>query len=600
MTAVNSIKDNLDKFNTALINNEQINCDAHGNWYHEGILMRVIRRIFFLEDRRIANIAHAFSHFLDSQEKNPVKFSSNAELVAAQNTTFKAYLKTAKIIQDVLKRHWGSRMIHESSLLHRRVIALQYRHEDVNGGLKKAKLPKKVPEKLRIPAQKWKNEREILEPEEKPLTKEDEEFLKEVYRYPAFMDRLLIDKELQDAFFKWTIRDHNSVELFVEFPGMHKQIKESYLSLRIGRYRNLMKIKKQNVATDKAPDLKEKVLTLLFEGQRYSILDTSTKVTFSNNYSLSVKQIFDIFKDKNHNYGNVEVFANGINNWCSVEMGPYNPSNGRHDRIDLCQDRKDDWWKQLPLIDEITLDEGRKRYGNDLDGTKWGGKILSTREKRDRSLKGNHAYVEIAIPNPDLNGYYSIYQFTKSSKTLPRHWYQYARVIATTFKGRILYPEVSPSHPLRQHKGWGFTMTPEEGKQSMEWVRNSIRDGLRSNLAYQLLTENCAKWCEDWRKVLPHKIPRNLFLVKFTDSEPEGFLGKIFWVVLRLPFVMQTLFFRAFFFPFGSTTGKTVVENGKPRVVSLSNVKPWLPNSEFRIPGMQIERLDKGELVVDK
>jgi hypothetical protein len=597
MTQVKTLSTHFNAFNSAIKNRESINFDSEGNWYREGLLMRIVRWIFCLENNRAANVAQAFCNFLDQQEKIPVQFSATLNATAARNALIKSYIATANLIKASMKPRLGSGLITEkSNLLNRRIVALQYRCEESNGGWKKADRLEHVPQKFRALAQNWKNGREILDPHEKPLTKEDEGFLQDAMQYPGFIDQLYVDSDLQEAFFKWTVRDHNSAEVFIEFPGLHKRIKESYLSLRLGRYRNeMIRIEKQALVTD--PTVREKVVTVPFEGKRVSILDDNNKVVLTNNYTITIKQFFDIFKDKNHCYGNLEVFVNGVNNWRSSEMGRYNPSHQRYDRIDLREARKEDWWKQLPSIGEISLDEGKKRYGDKLDGTNWGGKILSTREKRDRSLKGNHAYVDIAIPNE--NRTYSIYQFTKSADILPRHWWEYLGVVAKTFKGRILYPEVSPSHPLRQHKGWGFTMTPEEGLLSTEWLRKSIRQGLMGNLAYQLLTENCAKWSEGWRKVLPHKIPRNLFLVRFNDSEPEGAAGKLFWVVNRLSLYAQNLFYRFFFYLLGSKTSHTVIEDGKPRVVSLSNDQPWLPDNEFRIPGMLIERLDNGELILN-
>lgn len=601
MSDVRTIRSNLVDFTAAVKRGESINCTSKGEWYYENWFIRVVRYIFGLENRRLANVAYIFSRFLDEQESHPVKFSAGRRIAALQGNTLQARLHTAQVLEGAMKaRNACWRIQTQLNYLKRRVIALQYRYEAVNGGIDKKAYPAEVYPKLMAIAQQWKNTQEILDPHEKAINKTETKYLKEAMRYPEFIKLLYRDKPLQDQFFKWTVRDHNSAGIFVEFPGKHQQIKESLLSWRFGRYHNkMLRIEKNDVTPVVGSSFKEKHLTVAIEGKRVSMLDNKRTVTLSHNYKLTIQEILDMFKDKNHDYGNLEVFADGICNWNVGEMARYNPANKGYERIDLSAKFRNDWWEQLPSMGTISSKEALKRYGAGLSRhpNRWGVRIVSTRELRDKSLKGNHVYVEVAIPNHDDKGTYSMYAFGKSALDLPRHWWQYARIVAETVKGVITYPDSSIFNPRRQHKGRAFSIPAAEGKQVMDWIRKSIQRGWTGNMAYQLLTENCAKWAEEIRGVVgSKKVPRNLFLVPFSASEPEGCCGRIFSIVRRLPYCFQDCFFTAFFWPLGSTTKMTVIEDNKPRTISLARLKPWRPQNEFRIPAVQIERLENGDL----
>lgn len=580
-----TIKENLNEFTRAIAANASIACNARGEWHYECWLMRLVRWIFCLENRRLANVAQAFNSFLDQQEAVPVLFTPQS--TAFQIQTIKTQMAAAQALEKALwPRRNKSNILSQFNELKRRVVALQYRYESVNGGLDKTDLPANAPDRLRAIAMQWKDKQHLLDPHEKKLNEGEENFLKDAARYPEFLKCLYRDKHLQELFFKW-MRDKNPVDALVEFPGRHLLIRESRLSKRIGLFRNhMLRIIKKS----------EKLLTILCEGKRVSILDDNRRITFKKGYTLTVSQIFkNVFGDKNHSHGNLEVFRKGgIQNWNTNQIGRYNPVTNSYDRIDLSAARRKDWWDQLPDLEELSLEEAQERYGSAIDGTLWGGRIVSTRERRDLSFKGNHSYVEVAIPTP--NGSYKVRTFGKSSATLPRHWWQYAKVMGSTEKGVILYPDPSIFHPSRQHRGFAFTMTSSEGQDVMDWIRQSIHNGWIGNMAYQILTENCAKWAEEIRGVLGNKIPKNLLRVSFFDSQPEGCYGTIFKLVKRMPTCIQNGFFNLFFWPLGSTNSVTVVENGKPRIVSLSRLKPWRQGGTFRIPAVQIMRLENGEL----
>lgn len=592
---VRTLVDNLNEFTAAINNGEGINCTSDGEWYYECCLMRIIRYIFGLENRRFANITRVFNQFLDAQEKDPIKFNSSASITSRQITRLNMFLDAGHALTTVLKTRLSSSAIcTQRSLLNRRIVALQYRYEAQNGGLDKVDRPEETPYRLRAIAQLWKDKIEILDPHDRGITEEEEERLKDVMQYSKFVDQLYKDPELQDAFFKWSLGNHNGVESFVEFPGRQKALKEAYLSLRIGRFRNdILRVEQQIVDPNQSGT--EKHLSLMCEGHHWSILDDDQQITFNNNYTLSLREILDMFRDKNHDFGHLEVFEDGLRNWSTIHLGSYNPAKKNFDSIDLSSARKKDWWDQLPSIGRISNAEALKRYGKGVKDGKWGGRIVSTRERRDNSIKGNHVYIEIGKPNSD--GTYTIFTFGKTSNVLPRRWWEYARALASTFPGVIAYPDSAIYNPKRQHKGCGFTMTVKESRKVMDWIRKSIQRGWDGQMAYQLLTENCAKWAEEIRPLLTrHRIPDNLFKVRFEESEPEGCAGRIFSVVRQLPYCIQDCFFSIFFWPLGSTTSMTVKENGQERVVSLASMKPWRPDSEYRIPGVQIQRLDEGEL----
>ena len=157
---------------------------------------------------------------------------------------------------------------------------------------------------------------------------------------------LLKSNALQEQFFEWALRDRNPVGIFVEYPAIQQKLTDNLLQTRIGRLGGqALNIKKVNLQGKE--NIKEKVVTLLFEGKPISILDENQEIIFKGNYRLTLREVFNIFHNKESEVGNLEFFHEGIVNWNTHRLGSWNADKGEYERIDLQQAN---WWKNFHTL----------------------------------------------------------------------------------------------------------------------------------------------------------------------------------------------------------------------------------------------------------
>ena len=88
--------------------------------------------------------------------------------------------------------------------------------------------------------------------------------------------------------------------------------------------------------------------------------------------------------------------------------------------------------------------------------------------------------------------------------------------------------------PKRQHVGYSFALTREQGLKYMDSIKEDILQARKGNIVFQIETENCGKWIQT--KLEEHlgkeNVP-NLYRTALIDSEPLGWLGWG-WRIIRL------------------------------------------------------------------
>ncbi len=65
----------------------------------------------------------------------------------------------------------------------------------------------------------------------------------------------------------------------------------------------------------------QKIVTLPFEGVEYNTSMKSSKFTFRGKLCLKVGEVFNVFKNKTYEVGDLEYFAQGITNWNCHKWG---------------------------------------------------------------------------------------------------------------------------------------------------------------------------------------------------------------------------------------------------------------------------------------
>ncbi len=624
--AAYAIRNNNMDFFTAVQRKIPIACNQQGQWRREGIFMRLVRWLIgSLEDRRLAAVTAVFARFLEQTADHhplltPMTFDHQGNLSEVSVQRCNSNLAVAQGWLAHLKLRYRTRQTgvlrHAILQTQLSIIALKYRYEQ-----RPRNVDAELSEELRTLAQNWKNT-QLLAPEERALTPDDLLRLKDACSYPKFLRFLLKNPALQIAFFKWTIRNRNSVQAFVEYPAMQHQIRKSHLSSRFGYHNGEpLRVHKYVIANgfQKGLMLKCEAKTLDGEAQWLDLLNPSNEVILRNNYPITVQKIFKKFARKNEFWGKVEILADGLCNWHSGRMSRWNPErqNERNGKLGVFEavDMEGEWWKRMPAMKWISLQDAKLRYaGVDLaEGSNWAGRNMATRAAVALKMQGTHAYREIAIPGDkeDQQGY-RLYTFGKSATTFPHRWLkkqcrllrilckgvEYATSVSKALPGVIASPDpiVYTSH--RQHGGTVFSMPPAEALEIMNDIKMDILRGRMGYLIYQLFVKNCAAWALKWRQKLGYDKVPFLYNTNFINSQPEGFLGTVFNGVRKAPPCFQKRFFLVFFWALGGRQGlwsRTI--DGQPKqFVSLLNpdLRPWEYGNHYMIPASTTQYFEKG------
>lgn len=572
------LEKNLTQLTEAIKNQLPIVCTQNGGWYIQGAIAGVLRKFFYLEHNAKKALARAFNKILENLENYPIYFNEKN----SQKRFFSSYIDCAQALITSMQKS-SSHKSEEFNLLNRNMIALQYRIEEFNGGLDKIPSKPDLVKQLEDLVREWKSHQEIIY--DKAVTQSDKNKIEEACQYPEFVKLLFKDEKLKISFMNWAIRDKISVAPFIEFPAMQRKIVESALNGRIGRMGGTsLKISKENQSQDII-----KVLTLPIEGRPINILDEFKIITFRGNYSLSIRQIFDSFKNKYKEVGNIEFMSDGIINWNAHLLGWWDADKNDYNIINLKQNA---WWLQLPIFEIINKKEAHNRYGWHLDGKLWNAAATASRESASLDFERTHAYLEIAIPMD--NDHYAIYDFGKFAIKFPTSFFENLKIFCHNVHATIAYPDENVFFSHRQHANHSFPMTPEEGFHLMRIIKTDIINSMEKNFVFQIESENCAKWSqESLEKVLgSHRVP-NLFKMSLLHTEPVGLVENIFGMIRKLPKTLQTRVLTALHIPFGATRGIWIVENGKKVYKSL-NSHPFWETAEVYLPAFLHKQKENG------
>jgi hypothetical protein len=651
-----------------------INVDEEGHWYIEGRFMRLVRWLLpFLQDRRLANVTHVF---LLALEQRPVEPSATWEesctkAIATWEKTLSE--RSHRPLVQRLRLHLVcSKEAREYRSGRKRAAPLPQgagetinniqnkKLHELNGHSQAVSLPTLFPynfEELCYKALRWKigslpeggtpafhkkkKERTAAEQErvekvmqQLTLTGSECRRLIAVCAYPELLKLLHEDDRLCLNFFKWTLRNRGSVEIFAEFPAFQYRIRKCYLASRSGYYEGKVI---EVVAREWGKDLvlrcegeqkeEKEVKERAAVDQQLSLLHEDNRVTLKGNAVWTVAAIFQKFSHKNSFWGEIEVVDGRLCNWNAARLGYWNARTNAYEDVSVVAHggMVEGWWRQVPCTKRFTLEQAKRRYefydsetkssirlyDEDSKTYRFVMRNMSTRVAESLQMGGTHAYVEMAEPifegidssgNPLCVGY-NMYTFGKSSKEFPHKWmtisrfwsvrqlykgWEYAYSIASTLDGVIASPDPNVFASERQHAGNRCVGDQKKFLETMEKIAFDIHHARQDKMAYQILADNCAMWGHSCGKVFVGEgFSPHLYQTKFTNSEPEGFLGSIFKAVKKTPPWFQNRFFSALFLPLGGMSGKWVEGRIKRQYVSLLNGSkraPWRWAAEYRVP----------------
>lgn len=528
----------------ALGANQSITITKNGKWHLDGMFIRFIRWLFDLEQSHLKKISYIFAKLLDGTERRPLFFQADPITSARQVEYFSSYINVAEALTHRISRQKNAKISNEINILTRKVVALKYRIEATHGGADKIPIEEIDLEKknrlIKI-AEKWKKNQLILIGTDRLLHPLDLDKIEEVCRYPLFLEILLKDAVLQRNFFSWTLKNCNGVQAFVEYPGLFRRLKTVFLAGRLGRfaYANPLSTKKKcfNPGTNIA--YTQKVVRLVFEGQKVNILDERKVVRLRSDYYITINDIFEDMSQRNKRQSKFEFFGErGICNWRSDCMGYWNPHIKKWTLLNLRGPR---WWEALPPLEKITKDKLMKRYNiAEISRDQCLIAALAARQSTDASIVNCHGYTEILIP--DKKGLWSVYPFGKFAKKWPGNCLESIGMIGDTTKADYIYPDPNIFYSgFRQQAALPFVVTEEECIQYMnDHVRDNILKGREGNLVFMLGYENCAYSIQDDLESVLGKTSEggrvpNLFLSDFFDCQLSGPMRPYFKVLKEAP-----------------------------------------------------------------
>lgn len=454
-----------------------------------------------------------------------------------------------------------------SRLLKRVVIGAQYRLEESNGGLFQADAERGYAVELFQLASRWRREQELEE--EAHLSDRDKQILLEAARYPEFVNLLKEDREVRVQFFLWSLRDKLSVAVFIQYPHIQQKIVDVQLSGRISRIgSHLLRIQLRKIEAT----IQEKIVTLPFEGREISLLDEDVRICLAENYELTLKQVFEIFKEKEIRIGRLEFLSQGVTNWNAHKLGRWSEVSQGYVCVDFTAPG---WWKQLPVTETLTLSQAIERYGPFMDGVRWAVAACGTRSRRSLDPKGSHAFLEVAIPSEQ--GLYSVYSFGKFALKWAITAWETLVAFTDNHHATIAYPDENIFMVHRQLARRTYEVSPHIGMQIMGHIKQDILKAWQGNFIYQWEGDNCAKWVQDLLTLHLKDAHQILDLrVPMLHSQPSDASRYLFAAICRLPYGARSPLLSMLHYTLGAWRGKWIErQEGKKEWCSLTTSSFW-------------------------
>jgi hypothetical protein len=585
-------------------------------WVCRGIRRFVVWIKTGIQDWFLARKASKISKDLDNSEKEKVNFTDGV----LQPVNFLSILTSAQQHLQKMSKCRSSFAIKEANRLDQRIIGLQYRLEQSNEGL--SPVTDNVTEQglfdaLVKQAAKWKQSKELYVTKE--LVEDDRKKLHEAATYPAFAELLLKDSHLRNRFFNWIIPysnewqpyHGNDVAAFIQFPSMVDRIRSCFLASRIQSYQG---VGLQIEIVTSPEGIVQKDLTLPFEKlngdemkRRISILDPNLAVqlvgkTGEGKLTITIKEIFQSFQDKQKRYGPLEFLRGRIRLWDALELGYWHEDKKQYARPDLT---KENWWEAFPITDRLSSDEAALRYKQpdnceapfNFQDPKdnWIIAPRFTRQSKQNALAGHHAYYEIAIPR-EKNGdwVYEIRSFGRLAKDFPVKQLEYFSLVAKPVRVGMSCPDENRYYPHRDHGGIGYTK--QNALAFMNDIKIEIERALAGERRFQLLYMNCMTWVR--KLAQKHELPGpgrefpDLTIDFLQEMAPVGLAGTI---ITRLRASKNgECILSSCLRLFGSKQSfRCATKNGKPKKICLADNIDW---KKFGNPAKFFELKEKGLL----
>jgi hypothetical protein len=487
--------------------------------------------------------------------------------------------EATKYAQSISKSAFVTKRVKRAT--HLRALSLRYRLGSAYQGEDPLPEPNlELSSRLESKVLDWKKKQIAYKSSDLTLTDAERKQLAEASRYPKYMEVLLNNPHLLSTFFKWSLLNSLSVQVYVEFPGTVRKIERSLLKARIGSF--------GGTALTCSDVGGEKDVTLLMEGKPVSILNGKNVVEFSHALTLTVDKIFKIFRRKNYDESYLTFFEDGIRNWDSHRQSPIKPDGSLAAEIDL---ESPDWFEKLPKKAHFTVEEASKYFGKELDGKQWGFTVVATRQVDKLNTFGAHSYFRLLVPNRK-GGYDYTFGWGKFAKQYPQHLLHLLSYLCGTKEAVIEYPDNNEQYTYRQRVERHEVMPPQKGQELLESIRKDLKKARVGNLAFQILVHNCTDWVVEKMVKFVHEDGKRIFDMHFLDLELTGLFGLIVKIARKSSEKANRIFFRVLgTILFGHRKVVLKKKNGEiKREISIRKIPPY--EKRFQHPGKFFRNLE--------
>ena len=557
---------NLNLFEQALDSRAPIDL-FHGKW--EGANWLDTRHVtwFFKSDQeKISELARKFVCFIDSREPFPYR--------EVEKELYHQVHEVAYRLLNVMK---GSAV--KNKLKHR-IVALTYRIEDtppVGADF----------DGLLEHAEKWRERQWQMHPELQLLSQHDRETLEELNHYSALIPILEKDRALRELFFKFCLRDHHPVEVFVKYPAAVMRLKAANLFFWMQKH--------PLIKQGSCLRLKEGKLLLQAEGKEINLLREKETVTLRGNRLVSVKELLDCHRDKTKQPGAFQFFpeAGGFQHYNSYKWGYFDE--------DLGNWRVEDEPYQLDILttDQVKHFFGRwvkeGAYKEQLfDAINQKGIVMAacaTRQTPSNDIDNSHAYKLFALPSEGDN--WTIYCRGKYPEAFPKNPLEYLWFFAGAHHAVYQSHDDNIAYQHRQHIVVPYYL-PKEKRGVLVEREKETRDRCPvKNEPFIWGSHSCAKHITD--EFLALGLPDPDFDGPPSRVEPKGFIGVIAKLINQLPESLHTHAWSVVLLTLGAWRGVEV----DGRKVSLYNSENWKDKRSW-VPAYLFDQAPKWSIFTDE
>jgi hypothetical protein len=394
--------------------------------------------------------------------------------------------------------------------------------------------------------------------------------------YPEFV-RKLIERDGKsrgkdqwiEGFVKWCLRANLGVDIFVEAPHEVDVLMKAHLDKRLGVQSQSRKDSPLQFRVVSG----QKTVTLTIQGQNgpqnVPIQGTAHRKRTVAIYSrdggrhedMTVEKVLKVFRDKNHDYGNLELADQKVFLWDSIHP--------------VTQDFST-WIDQVPFY-PVTMEQIR-RFDPSFTPSETGQPILgimANRESDNLCIRLTHAYLMIIRRKED--GSYEACPIGFQMEKLPLNGYETLKNLYNTVRGGVHIPDEGfvLGCSNRANAGKMFTLSDDEFTAFKAVMAKRLEDAERGHLPFQALGSNCAEFVQgvydETFGAGPQQGTKFYETTFFSKGVIVPIFGPILNLVKRASGRIQTIVLQAFAFLLGGW--RTYRLPGSEAKVSVTSVR---------------------------